>query len=103
MEPQVSTGAPPGTRTPNPRIKSPLLYSFFLLELLSSNAITCRELPFCPVARIRAALRIPGGAGPYRGIRANMEQPSIAKGRSEERRVGKECRSRWTPKQENKK
>src|SRR5690242_9240115 len=77
---QVRTGAPPGTRTPNPRIKSPLLYSFFLLELLSSNAITCRELPFCPVARIRAALQIPGGAGPYRGIRANMEQPSIAKG-----------------------
>ena len=25
MKPQVSTGAPPGTRTPNPRIKSPLL------------------------------------------------------------------------------
>ena len=25
VKPQVSTGAPPGTRTPNPRIKSPLL------------------------------------------------------------------------------
>jgi hypothetical protein len=32
------------------------------------------ELPVCPVARICASLRIPGGAGPYRGIRANMEQ-----------------------------
>ena len=61
----------------NPRIKSPLLCSFILLEVLSSNASTCRELPFCPVARIRAALRIPGCAGPYRGIRANMEQTSM--------------------------
>jgi hypothetical protein len=25
VKPQVRTGAPPGTRTPNPRIKSPLL------------------------------------------------------------------------------
>jgi hypothetical protein len=60
-----------------PRIKSPLLCSFILLELLPDNANTCRELPFCPVARIRAALRIPGCAGPYRGIRANMEQTSM--------------------------
>jgi hypothetical protein len=41
------------------------------------SASTCRELPFCPVARIRAALRIPDGAGAYRGIRANMEQTSM--------------------------
>src|SRR5215831_8820327 len=27
-KPQVRTGAPPGTRTPNPRIKSPLLRVF---------------------------------------------------------------------------
>ena len=59
---------------PNPRIKSPLLCSVILLELLSNNAITCRELRFCPVARIRAPLRIPEPAGAYRGIRANMEQ-----------------------------
>ena len=65
------------TRTPNLRIKSPLLCSILLLELLSSNVSPCRELPFCPVARIRAALRIPGGAGPYRGIRATTEQPSM--------------------------
>lgn len=35
---------------------------------------TCRDLPFCPMAGIRGALWIPGGAGPYRGIRATMEQ-----------------------------
>jgi hypothetical protein len=53
---QVKTGAPPGTRTPNLRIKSPLLCSFILLELLSNNASTCQDLPFCPTARIRAVL-----------------------------------------------
>ena len=29
IKPQVRTGAPPGTRTPNPRIKSPLLRCIF--------------------------------------------------------------------------
>ena len=57
------------------RIKSPLLCSFILLELLSNNASTCQELPFRPVAGIRGALRIPDAAGAYRGIRATMEQP----------------------------
>ena len=80
MKPQVSTGAPPGTRTPNPRIKSPLLSSILLSELLSNNVSTCRELPFCPVNLIRAALWIPGCAGAYRGIRANMEQTSAGIG-----------------------
>ena len=77
---QVCTGAPPGTRTPNPRIKSPLLCSLILLELLSNNASTCQELPLCPIARIRAALRIPSSAGAYRGVRANMEQTSMCTG-----------------------
>ena len=63
-----------------PQIKSPLLCSLILLELLSNNASTYRELPFCAVARIRAALLIPGGAGPYRGIRANMEQTLVCIG-----------------------
>jgi hypothetical protein len=35
--PQVRTGAPPGTRTPNPRIKSPLLCQ-------SDRAGWCREI-----------------------------------------------------------
>jgi len=80
MKPQVSTGAPPGTRTPNPRIKSPLLCSIFPSELVLGSAETCRELPFCPVAGIRGVPRIPDAAGAYRGIRANMEQTSMAKG-----------------------
>jgi hypothetical protein len=57
----------PAVQPAAPRIKSPMLCSFFLLELLANNSNTCRELPFCPVACIRAALRIPGYAGPYRG------------------------------------
>src|SRR5690606_40890925 len=32
-----------------------------------------------------------------------MENPSQENGRSEERRVGKECRSRWSPEQEKNK
>ena len=64
----------------HPRIKSSLLHSIILSGLLSSNASMCRELPFCSVARNRAALRVPGRAGPYRGVRANMEQPSIRAG-----------------------
>lgn len=63
-----------------PQIKSPLICSFISLELLSSNASTCRELPFCPVACIRAALWIPNGAGAYRDVRANMEQTSACMG-----------------------
>ena len=63
-----------------PWIKSPLLSSFILLELLSNNASTCRELPFCPVAGIRDLLGIPDAAGAYRGIRANIEQTSVRKG-----------------------
>jgi hypothetical protein len=62
------------------QIKSPLLNSIILLEQLSKNGSVCRELPFCPVGRIRAALRMPGAAGPYRGIRANMEQASMRTG-----------------------
>src|ERR1035441_2412135 len=44
---QVRMGAPPGTRTPNPQIKSLLLRSLILSELVPSDAGTCRDLPFC--------------------------------------------------------
>ncbi len=47
----------------------------FPSDLLPGDADACRELPFCPVAGICGALRIPDAAGAYRGIRATMEQP----------------------------
>jgi hypothetical protein len=37
--------------------------------LVSDDVGTFRELPFCPVAGIRGALRIPDAADAYRGIR----------------------------------
>jgi hypothetical protein len=75
------SAAGPGRQAcPAARIKSPLLCSLMLPELLSDNASAYRDLPFCAVARTRAALRIPGNAGPYRGIRANMEQTWIRTG-----------------------
>jgi hypothetical protein len=40
----------------------------------------CRGLPFCALAAIRGTLRIPDGAGGYRGIRATTEQPSAVMG-----------------------
>ena len=80
QKPQVRTGAPPGTRTPNPRIKSPLLSSILLPELVPSDDETCRYLPFCAGARIRGGLRIPRAAGLYRDIRANMERTSLRTG-----------------------
>ncbi len=46
LEPQVRTGAPPGTRTPNPRIKSPLLSSILLFHLVSYGIVQCRDVPF---------------------------------------------------------
>src|ERR1039457_3765778 len=57
-----------------PQIKSPLLSSILLPELLPGDDDTCRHLPFCAVARIRGGLRIPRAAGAYRDIRANMER-----------------------------
>lgn len=56
VKPQAKIGALPGTRTLNLRIKSQLLCSLLLSELLSNNANTCQDLPFRPTARIRAVL-----------------------------------------------
>jgi hypothetical protein len=63
-----------------PEIKSPLLHSFLPSNLVSDDADTCRELPFCPLAGIRGALRIPDAGGAYRGIRATVEQTSLCIG-----------------------
>jgi integrase len=43
-KPQVRTGAPPGTRTPNPRIKSAAQGNFFE-NLIHRNAVTCGAVP----------------------------------------------------------
>jgi hypothetical protein len=77
MESQVSTGAPPGTRTPNPRIKSPLLSSMLPRYYLRLRARTSEDMPLtCKTAyRIMTA-----DASPYRGIRATTEQPSVCTG-----------------------
>ena len=56
-----------------------------------------------PLGRIR--LRLSGSAGGHNGIKSTIAQLGTQKfprlrigiGRSEERRVGKECRSRWSP------
>jgi hypothetical protein len=63
-----------------PQIKSPLLNSILLFELMLSDDDTCRYLPFCAAGCILGRLRIPGSAGAYRDIRANMEQSSLRAG-----------------------
>jgi hypothetical protein len=77
VKPQVRPGAPPGTRTPNPRIKSPLLCSEiprYYLRLCARTgedmALTCKK-----AYRIMTA-----DASPYQGIRATMEQPWVVIG-----------------------
>ena len=57
-----------------PQIKSPLLNSILLYELVPGDDDKCRDLPFCAVACIRGGLRIPGADGAYRDIRANIER-----------------------------
>src|SRR5215813_15122267 len=54
---------------------------------------TC-ALPICP----RRLPRLADGGGPE-----EPDRPGGRRDRSEERRVGKECRSRWSPKHKKKK
>jgi hypothetical protein len=70
MKPQVRTGAPPGTRTPNPRIKSPLLCSRFPRYYLHLHARTSEDmlLPWEKEYQIRTT-----ATGLYRRIRASTE------------------------------
>jgi hypothetical protein len=65
------SGAPPGTRTPNPRIKSPLLKNSILLIYQHLYASTLARYPQPAEAEYR--LRTANTAQ-YRAIRANMEQ-----------------------------
>src|SRR2546425_7401962 len=51
-----------------------------------------------PQAMLQAGLNLIGGIGrlDLRGKRV-LVKPNVVNDRSEERRVGKECRSRWSP------
>jgi len=71
IKPQVSTGAPPGTRTPNPRIKSPLLCSRIPRHYLRLCARTSEDISLTcsPAYRMMTA-----ATGLYRRIRASTEQ-----------------------------
>src|SRR5689334_24624814 len=59
---------------------------------------TC-ALPICPASARARGDRGAAAAGPAGGRRAASCGPGAHEllGRSEERRVGKECRSRWSP------
>ena len=94
------SGAPPGTRTPNPRIKSPLFRSILLLCLYRNvprRAVLCG----CPHPR-RAA-----GAGCYRGVPGHPSKhgANIKPGRSRplrdasplRRTSGSSCEKRVPP------
>ena len=70
----VRAGAPPGTRTPNPRIKSPLLCSRIPRYYLRLHARTSEDTPLTCGKSYRV---MTAAASPYRDIRANMERTSI--------------------------
>src|SRR5687768_18068610 len=48
-------------------------------------------------SRRRAARSDLRASRPYAAARGRRPAPALARARSEERRVGKECRSRWSP------
>jgi hypothetical protein len=77
LKPQVRTGAPPGTRTPNPRIKSPLLRSSIpsIYQHLYTTTLARYPQPAEAEYRLRTT-----GAGWYRDVRANTEQTRIPVG-----------------------
>ena len=72
VKPQVRTGAPPGTRTPNPRIKSPLLSSILLFRQVSYGSVRCRDVPFPAGRRTATVSARTGSCRVYRDFRANM-------------------------------
>jgi hypothetical protein len=61
-----------GIESLNPLIKSLLPCSIVLSELVSRDAGTCRDLPFCAVACICGAQWIPRTAGSYRDVDARQ-------------------------------
>src|SRR5439155_6844489 len=78
-------------RTPSPPCN--LIFFFQAEDGIRDGHVTGVQtcaLPICPLGKppIRA---VPRGPTP------NSPRPSSMSARSEERRVGKECRSRWSP------
>ena len=62
-----------------------LLVTFFVLKVLSNKTLPIRSVQI-------------GGAFHYvESIAIRKQIAPLINGRSEERRVGKECRSRWSP------
>ena len=61
-----ATGAPPGTRTPNPRIKSPNL-------AVPARSAACWPVSFAQVGAGYRCRRVSVGVGCFRGHRAPME------------------------------
>ena len=71
MKPQVRTGAPPGTRTPNPRIKSPLLCSRVPRYYLRLHACTSEDMSRTCTPSYQT---MTAAIGLYRRIRASTER-----------------------------
>ena len=75
------------------------LKSFFLLLLISStNAEEPRfYIPDAPAIGASAYVVLDHNSGAILAAKNEDEKRAPASLRSEERRVGKECRSRWSP------
>src|SRR5438477_6097769 len=88
-----------------------ILFFFFFSSRRRHTRLTCdwssdvcsSDLSFAPTDRPMAVF-VPDGADAYiaatKGARLKILEDhsfTITGGRSEERRVGKECRSRWSP------
>ena len=62
--------------------------------------LSLRVWGLCPATGGAAMVRGPRTAmksGPRTAMKSGPRLPQLEKARSEERRVGKECRSRWSP------
>src|SRR5438552_18914367 len=74
------------------------IFFFFQAEDgIRDDLVTGVQTCALPICRSR------GGRAPPRRAIGGPELPGRRDGRSEERRVGKECRSRWSPYHEKKK
>ena len=71
-----------------------------MLVIDPDECIDCAVcVPECPVNAIFAEEDLPADQKPFVAINAELAKvwSTITDARSEERRVGKECRSRWSP------